>query len=301
MKGVFLPIFIAILLVASGGGAASGETKQYTHPLGVEYTVTFSEETNRISVAVNNPTEKELPAHFRVRMDTRYSEGEEFVVLPGKERVFSYNLTTGVDVMRDNHSVQFTAGPKSMWFNFTKDIDPKTTKKYPTPEITDISLETRSHQNEMRTIINVSAYNPSGRSMTLVIRAHTLETTGFYGLIQFSPYSSSSETIILNEQPGELVVGEVRMYTGNFSEGEGGFDQVEIKGRSDGTVEWTHEEYVPVVPSWEDEDDYYVYENESVHREKVGAPETLKESPAAWIAGVLVLLFGFRGFRKYRS
>lgn len=301
MRGLYAAILIAVLLLGTGGVVAeSNETKQYTHPMGVEYGITFSENIERMEVIVTNPTERELPASFHVEVDTWYSKGVNFEISPGEERVFTYNLTEGIDFMRDEHSIRFIGGPESVYFNFTKEIDPVNTTEYPTPEITDITLENGTFRNEQRTFINVSAYNPSGRSMTLVIRAHTLETTGFYGLIQFSPHSSSTETIILNEKPGELVAGEVRMYTGNFSEGDGALDQVEIKGRSGEETQWSHEEYETVVAPWEDEDDHYVYENESVHREKIGAPETLKESPVAWIAGVLVLLFGFRRVQKYR-
>lgn len=300
MRGIYVSLLIVVLLVSSGGVAAeSNETKHYTHPIGVEYSVRFIEETERITVTASNPTQRELPASFHVEMDTWYSKREAFELSPGEERVFAFDLTEGVDFMRDDHSVKFIGGPESLHFNFTKEIDPISTNEYPTPEITDISLVTGSYQNGQRTLIDVTGYNPSGRSMTLVIRAHTLETTGFYGLIQFSPHSSSNETIILNEKPGELVAGEVRMYTGNFSAGDGALDQVEIKGRSGEETRWSHEEYETVVAPWEDENDHYVYENESVHREKIGAPESVRESPVAWLAGAVLLLVGYTRVRRY--
>lgn len=302
MRNVYAVILLTVLLLGTGGVTAeSNETKYYTHPMGVEYVVTFNEDTENITVRVSNPTERELPAAFRVDVDERYSKWEPLELSPGKDRVYTYDLSEGVDFMRDEHTVRFVGGPDALYFNFTEKIDPVNTTEYPTPEITDISLENGTFRNEQRTFINVSAHNPSGRSMTLAIRAHTLETTGFYGLLHLPAHSSSNETIVLNEKPGELVAGEVRMYTGNFSEGDGALDQVEIKGRVGEETQWSHEEYETVVAPWEDEDDHYVYENESVHREKIGAPETLKESPVAWVVGALMVLFGFRRVQKYRS
>lgn len=301
MKPVVWIVLFTILLMFSGIAIAEGtETQQYTDRWGIEYTIEFDRMDETILVTVNNPTGEESPSSFRVVMDDGYSVYERFELRPKESRSFSYDFTQAVDVTRYNHSVRFNAGPDPLWFNYTKSIDPSTTKEYPVPEITGVSVETTQYRGEERSIINVTGHNPSSRFWTLTIRAHTFETNGHYGIIQFSPHNSSYEQIILNEKPGELVGGEVRMYYGNFSEADGAVDQVEIKGKSTGEVSWSHEEYEPVVPPWEDEDDYYVYENKSVHREKIGAPETIEESPVAWIVGAVLLVFGLSRIRKYR-
>ncbi|MFB6197622.1 MAG: hypothetical protein ABEI52_05045, partial [Halobacteriaceae archaeon] len=114
--------------------------KQYTGQLGNEYRVSFDESEEVIVVSIENPTGKEAYFGFHVSIDEWYHKSRSGSLAPGASERFKFDLTEGFDVMRDNHSVKFSAGPEPLWFNYTKDVDPSTTAEYATPELTNVTL-----------------------------------------------------------------------------------------------------------------------------------------------------------------
>lgn len=300
MKGK-LSVCTAVLLVLTTPAIATqpSETK-HTEWGTIEYAVTYDFDEEEISIQVTNNGSKTESDYFYLIVDKLYKHREAFTLESGETRSYSFSISKGLNIAKDKHRVRFEGSDTPLWFNFTKDIDPTSTEEYPVPRITNISLKANVQNGETLTRIHVVAYNPAGRYWTPVIRAHTLDSTGHYGILSMAPHSHGNASIILNESAGELISGEVRMYAGNFSSGDGAFDQVEILGRSSGSVEWSHEEYEVVKAPWET-DDYYVYENKSTHRQKIGAPETAAESPVVWAVAIVALLVVVRKIRRFRG
>lgn len=285
MKHNLILAVVVCLMVSNVAVAEPILSKTHVDDFGLEYVVTFDSDKEELRVSLHNPTDKRLNMSFAIIVDDGYRLSEGFNIKPKENSSYSFPLSEGIDVTRRNHTIEFLAGSNPLWFNFTKEINPSTTEGHPAPEITDISLETETYRGKEITVINVSAHNPSPRHYTTKITAHTFDTSFHGSTIQLAPYESSSGKIRLNESAGEQITGEVRMYYRFLNESSQGFDQVEINGRSDYEVEWWSDEYVPVDRF---ADDPYEYENESMHRAKVEAPETYAESPVVWTIGGVI-------------
>lgn len=276
---------VLILLLPGIGHAAGGST--VTDITGIEYTPTFNESTDTLTVVIQNPTEYEHRFSFSVQVDFQYSFLRSEMISSGNRMELQYDLSEGIDLTRDVHTVKLYIGDSTVEYNFTRDIDPASTDRYATPQITDVRLVNTTHNGQRRTKMVLSGYNPTGRGWIFYVAAHTLESTGNYAGFYFPPNGYGNATIVLEESAGEYVAGEVRLFEKNFTSREYAFDQIEVYGRSGENATVVEEEYKIVSPP--SADDPYTYQNNSAYRKKIGSPQTIWESPVFWVLGVAVV------------
>jgi len=277
---------LILLILLSGIGQATGGNTM-TDSSGIEYTPTFNETTDTLTIVIENSEQEERRFAFSVQVDSQYSFRQVEAISPGERIELQFNLSKGIDLTRDFHNVNFDIGADSVNFSFARDIEPASTTRYAIPQITDVRLENTTHNGQSRTKMVLSGYNPTARGWIFYVAAHTLETNGNYAGFYFPPNGYGNATIVLQESAGEYVAGEVRLFEGNFTSRDYAFDQIEVYGRSGENATWVREDYEVVNPP--SSDDPYTYENNSAYREKIGSPQTVWESPVFWVLAVALV------------
>jgi hypothetical protein len=172
------------------------------------------------------------------------------------------NITEGLNAADRNHSVTVSTYGDYAQYNFTEEFDPDETDELPVPRITDVEVKNGTVRGEPSTVAMVTVQNPSIQTYGMKLMVFSEATDGSLYPSSAPPGENITVKVELLDPRGELVAGEVRLYSGNLSAGDGGIDQVEFVGRADGETNHWNQSYEPVKGTWRK--DNYVYQNESV-------------------------------------
>jgi hypothetical protein len=209
------------------------------------------------------------------------------------------NLTPGINVNQDNHTVTFSTYGNHTQFNFAREIDSSDPGTIPTPKITDVEVTSGTVEGQESVVANVTLANPSEQLYSTKLMVHTVGTDGSLYPASVRPGDTRTITVELLDEPGAEIAGEARLYTGNMSTDEGAIDQVEFAGAVEGGTSVWDTSYEPVRPTWMD--DNYEYENASYERSigaKLSHGHEVGGVPVAYLVAALVV--GIVGLRKVR-
>ena len=229
---------------------------------GTNYTVGYDKENRIVSVTARNGNDEVREARVVVRVDDRSFAARRVNISSDETVDFRINVTQGLNAVARNHTVTVSTYGEYVQYNFTKEFDPDEIEVLPVPRITDVEVENGTIRGEPSTVAMVTVRNPSVQTYGMKLMVFTEGTDGSLYPSSVSPKSNRTLKVELLDPRGELVAGEVRLYSGNLSAGDGGIDQVEFVGRAgDETNHW-NQSYEPVKGTWRK--DNYVYQNGSV-------------------------------------
>lgn len=297
---IIVAIAIALSPFAAGINDEIDKERTVVDSDGIVFDVTFSESNSTVTVEASNPTDWDGSlTGYTMRVDGQRVRNESFRLGTGERRTDTVNITPGINVNEDNHTVTFYTYGNSTQFNFTREIDSTKSADVPTLYISDVELTTGTVKGRESTVANVTLVNPSKQLYSTKLMVHTVGTDGSLYPASVRPESSRTITVeLLDDRNGEIA-GEARLYSGNLTTEEGAMDQVEFAGEVDSETEVWNTSYDPVKPTWMD--DNYQYHNASYSPgldEKLSGGQKVEGIPAVYFIAVLIV--GWIAVRKIR-
>ncbi|WP_232820506.1 hypothetical protein [Halorussus litoreus] len=283
-------------------GVSEGPTEKRTivDSDGVVFNVTFSGPDSRVQIEAKNPTkwDDELTGYI-IRVDGQRVQNQDIRLDQGEQRTDTVNITPGINVNEDNHTVTFYTYGNSTQFNFTREIDSTDSGDVPTLYIADVELTTGTVKGKESTVANVTLVNPSKQLYSTKLMVHTVGTDGSLYPASVRAESSRTITVELLDDRDDEIAGEARLYSGNLTTEEGAMDQVEFAGEVDSETDVWNTSYDPVKPTWMG--DNYQYHNASYSPgldEKLSGGQKIEGIPAVYFVAVLIV--GWIAVRKIR-
>ena len=259
---------------------------------GIQYRISLNIENLKLKVEYRNIKNKEMGiAGYIIRIDERRIFGSNLNLSAGERGVKEINITPGLNVNQDEHTVTFSTYGNHTQFNFTRQIDSSEPGPIPTPYIADVEVTEGTIKGETSAVANVTIVNPSDQLYSTKLMVHTIGTDGSLYPASVRPGDSRTITVELLDDPANDIAGEARLYTGNMTTEEGAMDQVEFAGRADAETQAWNTSYEPAKPTWMD--DNYEYENRSYNRrldEKLSAGQKIGGIPIVYPIGAAVLV-----------
>lgn len=299
-------VFVLLCLLASVQSGVVAEVPKGTETAvvessgGVEYRVTLHANDSMVVVDYENPTGREVKlGRYVLRVDGQRIYEESFNLSEGEHRTKRINITPGINVNQDDHTVTFSTFGGHTQFNFTRDIDSDKSGEIPTPYIADVTVGKGTIDGEPSAVANVTLVNPSEQLYSTKLMVHTVGTDGSLYPASVRPGDSRTITVELLDERGAKTAGEARLYAGNMSTREGALDQVGFAGRAGEATRVWNASYEPVRPTWMD--DHYQYRNDSYERglgEKASGGYELGGVPVIYFG--LALVVGWMVVRKFR-
>ncbi|WP_135535520.1 hypothetical protein [Halostella pelagica] len=271
---------------------SENETKNVTSEFGVEYTVRFDSERNKLHIYSSNPKDGYRNEGFKIKVDGYMNTYESLNLSANETWSDSFNITRNIDVQRDEHTVRFyPTGEETIEFNFTRDIDPSNTSEVPAPRITSVEVANGTPYGRETSVVRVTVENPAEQLYGTKLMVHTLETDHNRRADATAPPGGETTVQVPIEEPqGAMVAGEVRLYDNNLSDTDHGFDQREFVGEADGDTQVMNRTYEPARDPYGKKPGY-VYENESMEAVVEDANESEPTPMEHVITGVGVLVF----------
>ncbi|MFC4449657.1 hypothetical protein [Halorussus aquaticus] len=267
---------------------------------GVEYRVSLDANASTVLVEYENPSDDEIEhARYSITVDKQRVYAENFNLSEGEHRTKRINITSGINVNRDEHTVTFSTFGGHAYLNFTRDIDSADSGQIPTPYISDVNVTKGTVDGEPSAVAKVTLVNPSDQLYGTKLMVHTTGTDGSYYPASVRPGDSRTITVELLDGRDAKIAGEARLYTGNMTTREGAIDQVEFAGQRGTETRVWDSSYEPVKPTWMD--DHYQYHNDSYARsrvEKISGGHEVAGVPLAYLA--VAVLVGLVVLRRLR-
>lgn len=267
---------------------------------GIEYNVSFYESNSTVIVNSENVIDwDDKILGYVIRVDGQRVQDIDFRLDQNEQRTEKINITPGINVNENNHTVAFYTYGNSTQFNFTREINSSNPGNVPTPYISDVEVTTGTVKGETSAVANVTIVNPSEQLYGTKLMVHTVGTDGSLYPASVRPGDSRTIMVELLDDRDAEIAGEARLYTGNLTTEEGGIDQIEFAGEAGSETQVWNSSYESARPTWMDNN--YQYNNDSYTRsfgEKISAGQEIEGIPVAYL--VAGLLFGLLLLRKVR-
>ncbi|MGB9986126.1 hypothetical protein [Salarchaeum japonicum] len=246
-KYIFVVLAATILTMGFQGPQVPIQTNTETFDsiTGAEYTVSFDEKTKILQLTVENPTERTLNTTYSFDVDGWEYSRDSLSLQPGATHYREYNITDGIHVEQNNHSVHLLTAGGSAQFDFSGEYSTLSSGGVPTPKITNITIDTGTARGNESTVVYVTVKNPSENVYVSHVVAHTQETSATSSMANPLPGTSETVKLELLEPVGSDVRGEIRLFMGKPNETEGALAQVEFSGSAASETEYARETYEP--------------------------------------------------------
>lgn len=253
---------------------------------GIEYQISFQANQSMMVVEYRNPTQREVKfARYIVSADGQRVYENNINLSEGEQRTEKINITSGINVNQDKHTVTFSTFGGHTQFNFTREIESVDSGQIPTPYISDVTVTSGTIKGKASAVANVTLVNPSDQLYSTKLFVHTQGTDGSLYPASVRPGDSRTITVELLDERGSKIAGEARLYSGNLTTEDGAMDQVEFAGQAGEDTRIWNASYEPVRPTWMDS--HYQYRNAS-YGQSVGE----QVSGGHELAGVPLVYFG---------
>jgi hypothetical protein len=295
-----LLVVLILLPAAAGTPGTVSEERTVVDSDGVVYNVSFSEQNSTVYIEAFNPTkwDNEITG-YGIQVDGQRVQNTNYRLDENERRTETIDITPGINVNEDNHTVKFATYGNSTQFNFTREINSSSPGEVPTLYISDVEVTTGTIDGEPSAVANVTLVNPSQQLYSTKLMVHTIGTDGSLYPASVRPESSRTITVeLLDDREGEIA-GEARLYTGNLTTEEGAMDQVEFVGEAGSETQVWNASYDPVRPTWMNNN--YEYSNATYGPslgERVSGGQEIEGVPIAYPIGAL--LVGWFVVRKVR-
>jgi hypothetical protein len=202
-------------------------------------------------ISIRNPSYRFLQnAGFVIYVDGVRFNRSFFDLQPGEKVTKKINITDCLDVIEKDHTATISTVGNYTTYNFTKRINASATEEIPTPYIENVKVADGTIDGKPSAVAYVTLVNPSMRRYPTKLFVHTIGTDGSFYAPSPQPNNSTTVKVELLDKRGTKIAGEVRLYTGNLTNKQGGLDQVGFVGKAgEGTNQW-NESFQPVRPMW---------------------------------------------------
>lgn len=287
---IVIPLAILSIIASAGLLApAPADTKSFESMQGLEYDVSFKENFNLLKVGIENDESLALNSTFGIDVDGWQYNQTSIELQPGEHYTKTFNITDGLDVMQEKHSITVSTYEGRANFSFERNYSSLDSGSVPIPQINDVRVGTGKARGSNATIVYVTVENPSEHVYSAYVVAHTQETTGSTAIANPLPGNSQTVELELYEPIGSSVHGEIRMFMGKPNESRGALEQVAFSGSADESTNYRSQSYEPFEPPWE-EDAYEYYDPTLPGTGPLGYTTAKKFEQGLWTGfGLLVL------------
>lgn len=300
MRKVAYTLVLSLFALSTVTASVATTSPDFTGPSGLEYTVTFDEQTLTVTAEVRNPGGKQKSGDLLVIVDDWAEYRAEPVVPPGETVVRQFNISSGLKGLLENHTVYVGAWEQNETFEFTREVNLTNPRQVSVPRILDVEVATREARGEMATVLLVTVRNPSDAPWDTALFAHTLDTDGSGEGAMVPPNSTDVIEMEVFEPLGSEVAGEVRLYSQPVGEPRHPLDQMGFVGSAGEHMETWNQSYEEIRAPWTE--NAYSYENASLDPSKgpYGVPSPFYY-PVRYGFGALALLVVVGVWRKLTS
>lgn len=294
---------VAVVLtspITTGESTENSVSETIYSSSGIEHSLQFNVNGNSLLVKSINPLDwDDKIAGYRISVDNQQIYESNIRLNSGEQHTKEINITPGINVNQDNHTVTFSTYGNYTQFNFTREIDSSDPGAIPTPYISDVDVTDGTVKGESSVVANVTLVNPSEQLYSTKLMVHTVGTDGSLYPASVRPGDTRTISVELLDERGAEIAGEARLYTGNMTTDEGAIDQVEFAGAVESDTSVWNASYESVRPTWMS--DNYEYENASYERSlggKLSRGHEVAGVPVAYPVAALVV--GALAVRKLR-
>lgn len=283
-------LLLASVTVGVGAGTDAGRQDgekpiEVTSSDDIVYNIDFYKEQSIVVIKYQSISQYDVATGYSLEIDDQTINQSRLSIDEGETGKRTINITSGINVNQDDHSIRFSTYGNSTYLNFTREIDSANTGQVPVTHIENVTVRDGKYRGQPATVADITLANPSDQIYSTKLFVHTTETDGRHKAASVRPGDTRTITVKLNEKPGTKVAGEARLFTGNLTQKEGAFDQIEFVGQAGGETSTWDRSYDPVKPTWMD--DHYRYENDSVRQsfgERVSGGHEIQNVPIAYLA-----------------
>lgn len=297
---LLLVVIAASAPFVTNASSDSSKGRTITDSYGIVHKISFQKAESRIAITTKNPTDwEDKIIGYGIMIDGQRIHDADFRLDQDEERTQTINITSGINVNRDNHTVTFSTYGNSTQFNFTRKIDSAESGDIPTPHIADVEVTTGTIDGEKSAVAKVTLVNPSKQLYSTKLFVHTVGTDGSLYPASVRPGDSRTITVELLDDRDAKIAGEARLYTGNLTTKDGALDQIEFAGQAGAGTQVWNASYEPVRPTWMSEN--YQYQNDSYRQsfaEELSGGHEAGGVPLAYL--VVALIVGLVAIRKLR-
>lgn len=288
MKKVLFMSLVGVLLILclapSVPSAAESEvvySDEVTSDYNVKFEVTFYEDMT-IKVDATNVGMYSRNSFYSVSFDLTRVVYQNVTLAPGQSKTYSHDLSKYPDPEKVQQNVLFAIIGPNIEYTYNRTTNADDTGEVLMAKISEVSVEPAVDGNGTELVVTVTDPSPHAYTKTLVV--HSRESHRIYGHPMTGKNKSDTVRIPLNEEQGELVEGEIRLYSGDTFEENSTMDMVTFKGRTDGTTTSKEVEFERIHNPG---DYYYGMENNSESEDKLAVTDDGDVTNAGIAAGML--------------
>jgi len=245
IRKCIVALSVLAIILCTGLQAPAAQTETFTSFGGIEYTVSFDDQTKQIELTAHNPHDETRATGYEITVDRWLYTQSHFNISSGETYQNSFNITDGLNVESVVHTVNLTTFGAAAQFAFNQEYETLQPGSVPVPKITDIKVDTGTARGNTSTVVYVTVENPSKTGYASYVVAHTEETSASTNVANPLPKTSETVKLELLEPVGSDVRGEIRLFMGKPNETEGALAQVEFSGSAASETEYARESYEP--------------------------------------------------------
>ncbi|MGZ0748206.1 hypothetical protein [Haloparvum sp. AD34] len=240
MKKVLLTSLIGVLLILclapSVPSAAESEVvynDEVTSDFNITFKVTYFENMS-IRVQAENEARYSRESFYSVSFGLTEVVYQNVTLAPGQSKTYTHDLSKYPDPEKVQQNVLFAIIGPNIEYTYNRTTNADDTGEVLMAKISEVSVEPALDGNGTELVVTVTDPSPHAYTKTLVV--YSRESHRIYGYPMTGKNKSDTVRIPLNEQRGELVEGEIRLYSGDTFEENSTMDMVTFQGRTNGTT-----------------------------------------------------------------
>ncbi|WP_430506523.1 hypothetical protein [Haloparvum sp. PAK95] len=240
MKKVLLTSLIGVLLILclapSVPSAAESEVvynDEVTSDFNITFKVTYFENMS-IRVQAENEARYSRESFYSVSFGLTEVVYQNVTLAPGQSKTYTHDLSEYPDPEKAQQNVLFAIIGPNIEYTYNRTTNADDTGEVLMAKISEVSVEPALDGNGTELVVTVTDPSPHAYTKTLVV--YSRESHRIYGYPMTGKNRSDTVRIPLNEQRGELVEGEIRLYSGDTFEENSTMDMVTFQGRTNGST-----------------------------------------------------------------
>ncbi|MFB6236528.1 MAG: hypothetical protein ABEH81_11555 [Halopenitus sp.] len=229
-------IFLILFLVPTSSGNVRQEIvhqEEVISDYNVKFSVTFYGNMS-VRVEAVNQARYTRDSLYSISVDMTRGVYNNMTLSPGQSETWVHNLSHMPNPMETQQNVLFAIVGTNIQHTYNRTTNAEDSDDVLMAEISDVNIQRSNESDETELVVTVKDPSPHKYQMTLVLYSEkTHRKLGHPSKVKKNTYKAR---ISLNEDPGELIKGELRLYSDEIFEANSTMDMVTFKGRTNGTT-----------------------------------------------------------------
>lgn len=229
-----IAVLVVLCLAPSVPSATEGEVvynEEVTSDYDVKFEVTFYKNMS-IKVEADNVGAYSRESFYSISLGLTDVAHQNVTLGRGQSKTYYHDVSKYPDPEKVQQKVLFAIYGPNIEYTYNRTTNADDSGKVLMAKISGVSVEPAANGNGAELVVTVTDPSPHTYTKTLVV--HSRESHRIYGYPMTGRNKSDTVRIPLNEEQGELVEGEIRLYSGDTFEENSTMDMVTFRGSTDG-------------------------------------------------------------------